>query len=93
MVSPAEDRIQTDVPREVVTNGIPRPVAYRRTRWGKDPYALCSYTTLQKGATAKDRTRNRNPLGEVVIFAGEHGGEDFENRCETHWYRACGHGR
>ncbi|MEL6990767.1 MAG: FAD-dependent oxidoreductase, partial [Pseudomonadota bacterium] len=77
MLSPAEDSIQTNVPGEVVTNGIPRPVAYRRTRWGKDPYALCSYSTLQKGATAKDRKRIRKPLGDVVFFAGEHVSKDF----------------
>ena len=77
MLTPAEDSIQTEVPGEVVTNGIPRPVAYRRTCWGKDPYALCSYSTLQKGATAKDRKLIRKPLGDVVFFAGEHVSRDF----------------
>ena len=74
---PAAADISTDIPDAVKVAGIPRPVAYRRTCWGQDPYALCSYSTLQKGARAKDRKSIRKPLGDVVCFAGEHVSKDF----------------
>ncbi len=77
MPATAEDSIVTGVPANVQVSGIPRPMAYRRTRWGKDPFALCSYSTLPHGATAKDRKRIRKPLGDVVYFAGEHVSKDF----------------
>ncbi|MEM7599102.1 MAG: FAD-dependent oxidoreductase [Pseudomonadota bacterium] len=73
----AEESIVTQIPAEVQVTGIPRPVAYRRTRWGADPFALCSYSTLPKGARAKDRKIIRKPLGDTVFFAGEHVSKDF----------------
>ncbi|MEM6589725.1 MAG: FAD-dependent oxidoreductase [Pseudomonadota bacterium] len=74
---PAAADISTEIPDAVKVEGIPRPVAYRRTCWGQDPYALCSYSTLQKGATTKDRKTLRKPLGNAVFFAGEHVSKDF----------------
>ncbi|MEM7733313.1 MAG: FAD-dependent oxidoreductase [Pseudomonadota bacterium] len=74
---PASADFSTDIPEAVTVAGIPRPVAYLRTSWGQDPYALCSYSTLQKGARAKDRKIIRKPLGDVVFFAGEHVSKDF----------------
>ncbi|MEL7253605.1 MAG: FAD-dependent oxidoreductase [Pseudomonadota bacterium] len=74
---PAAADFSTDIPDAVTVTGIPRPVAYRRTCWGQDPYALCSYSSLQKGAKAKDRKIIRKPLGNTVFFAGEHVSKDF----------------
>ncbi len=74
---PAAADMCTDIPDAVTVQGVPRPVAYRRTCWGQDPHALCSYSTLQKGATAKDRKIIRKPLGDRVFFAGEHVSKDF----------------
>jgi monoamine oxidase len=76
-VPTAEESIVTEIPADVHVTGIPRPVAYRRTRWGKDPYALCSYSALIEGATAEDRQIIRKPMGDVVFFAGEHVADDF----------------
>lgn len=77
MTQAAEDSVVTQIPADVQVTGIPRPVAYRRTCWGKDPYALCSYSALKKGAVYEDRQTIREPLGDKVFFAGEHVADDF----------------
>ncbi|MEO0750729.1 MAG: FAD-dependent oxidoreductase [Pseudomonadota bacterium] len=71
------EAMETKIPDSVQVRGIPRPMAYMRTRWGKDAHTLCSYSTLPKGATAKDRKTIRKPLGDAVFFAGEHVSKDF----------------
>lgn len=43
------------------------------TRWGKDPYALGSYSHLEVGPASKQDFQNlAQPLDNKVFFAGEH---------------------
>jgi len=47
------------------------PVAFEVARWGKDPYALGSYSYLPVGATDEDRQALAEPVGQRLRFAGE----------------------
>ncbi|MGJ3233088.1 MAG: FAD-dependent oxidoreductase [Oceanicaulis sp.] len=41
------------------------------TRWGRDPFALGSYSFLARGASREDRLALAEPVGERLFFAGE----------------------
>lgn len=52
---------------------IPNPVAYKITRWGKDPYSEGSYASLRPGALedGEDYVNLAKPIGKHLYFAGE----------------------
>ncbi|MFN8622119.1 MAG: FAD-dependent oxidoreductase [Chloroflexota bacterium] len=49
----------------------PTPVAWLRTSWSTDPWALGSYSYLPVGATPADRRPLRTPVADRLFFAGE----------------------
>lgn len=64
---------------------VPDPIAYKVTRWGKDPFSRGSYTFLPPGATDQDFRALQSPIngnGDSILlegsetmrlfFAGEH---------------------
>jgi monoamine oxidase len=42
------------------------------TRWGSDPFAGGSYSSLTPGSTPEDYDTLAAPIGNVLFFAGEH---------------------
>jgi monoamine oxidase len=50
---------------------IPDPDGVLITRWGKDPFALGSYSSIYFGATPTDRSALAEPVQNVLFFAGE----------------------
>lgn len=57
--------------RTLFGEDIPEPVGFVRTRWGRDPFALGSYSHLAPGGTAADLRALAAPEGRL-FFAGEH---------------------
>jgi monoamine oxidase len=52
--------------------GVPQPTAYLRTNWSRDPYSLCSYSSLPPGPLgASARRILAEPVRGRLIFAGE----------------------
>lgn len=51
-------------------NSIPYPLQVKATQWGKDPYALGSYSFFPTGATGDAYDQLANPTGNL-FFAGE----------------------
>ena len=47
------------------------------SRWGKDPFALGSYSHLAVGAKSSDRKRLAEPVGDRLFFAGEATESDY----------------
>lgn len=63
--------------REMFGSGVPAPEACMASRWGKDPFALGSYSHLAVGAKASDRKRLAEPVSDRVFFAGEATESDY----------------
>lgn len=58
--------------RATVSANAPDPINVTVTRWGQDPYALCSYSTFTSTTFLGDRALLRAPLaGNKILFAGE----------------------
>lgn len=57
--------------RQAFGENVPAPVAWQRTRWAADPFALGSYSYIAKGATLADLEALAAPVGERLFFAGE----------------------
>jgi len=49
----------------------PKPQHVERTRWGKDPFTLGSYTYIAVGSTPSDLETLAEPVGGRLFFAGE----------------------
>jgi polyamine oxidase len=58
--------------RDLFGSGVPDPVDARLTDWTHDPFALGSSSYVAVGATAADFTAIAEPVGERLLFAGEH---------------------
>lgn len=56
-----------------IAPSLPPPIHYEITRWGKTPYAKCSYTDVKVGGTFDAFNRLGVPFGPngIMIFAGE----------------------
>ena len=52
-------------------DGVPRPTAMSRSRWGADPFARGSFSFDAVGATSELRATLAEPVGERVFIAGE----------------------
>ena len=48
-----------------------RPTGYSRTDWGRDPWALGSYSFIAKGASRRDHATLAEPVAGRLYFAGE----------------------
>ncbi|MCH8568843.1 MAG: FAD-dependent oxidoreductase [Balneolales bacterium] len=62
----------TGVLRTLYGSEVPDPVDWRITRWGQNPYAHGSYSSLSPGLKPKAYKQLARPLGKRVYFAGEH---------------------
>ena len=52
--------------------GIPKPTAWLRSNWSRDPYALCSYSCMPPGPPGpRARALLREPVAGRLVFAGE----------------------
>jgi monoamine oxidase len=52
--------------------GIPQPTAYLRTNWSRDPFSLCSYSSLPPSRPgARARVMLAEPVDDRLFFAGE----------------------
>jgi len=52
--------------------GIPRPTAYLRSNWMKDPFSLCSYSYLAPDPLGIEARRKlAEPVADRLFFAGE----------------------
>jgi len=61
-----------DVLDSLADYGIPRPSAYLRSNWSRDPYSLCSYSCLPPGPPGpRSRAILREPVSGSLVFAGE----------------------
>lgn len=63
--------------REMFGPAVPTPEACLVTRWGKDPFALGSYSHLPVGAKPSDRKALAAPVGDRLFFAGEATESDY----------------
>jgi monoamine oxidase len=63
--------------RSVYGANIPEPDGVLITRWGKDPYALGSYSSISLGATPADREALAESVEDVLFFAGEATSSEF----------------
>ena len=57
--------------RGVYGNDIPQPTQHLITRWGKDPYAMGSYSSMNLGSRPKDMKILGEKVGDSLFFAGE----------------------
>jgi monoamine oxidase len=57
--------------RMIYGDEIPQPDGYVITRWGKDPFALGSYSHIPPLATGDDLDALFDPVDDVLYFAGE----------------------
>lgn len=58
--------------RVLERESLPEPTATRLTRWSSDPLAGGSYSYLRVGGTLDDLEALGEPLGDRLLFAGEH---------------------
>lgn len=54
------------------SGGLPLPAGAVVSRWGRDPWALGSYSYLRRGASPDDRRAAGSPAGPRLYLAGEH---------------------
>ena len=57
--------------RRLFGRSIPEPIAYLRTNWQNDPYALGSYSFGKVGQLSGDRRSLAAPVTNKLFFAGE----------------------
>lgn len=56
---------------ETDENHVPDPVKTIVTRWGEDPFAFGSYSSIGLGSTGKNYDQLGRSLGQKVFWAGE----------------------
>ena len=57
--------------RKLYGNSVPNPESVLRTKWGADPLAFGSYSTMAVGSKKDDRTILAEPIAKRLFFAGE----------------------
>lgn len=57
--------------RKLYGNSVPNPESVLRTKWGADPFAFGSYSTVPVGSKGNDRPILAAPIGQRLFFAGE----------------------
>ena len=63
--------------RVIYGDGVPEPVGYLITRWGKDPFAFGSYSHVPPFASGDDYDAMFEPVDNVLYFAGEATGREY----------------
>ncbi|MCG2784630.1 MAG: FAD-dependent oxidoreductase [Anaerolineae bacterium] len=58
--------------RRIYGPDVSEPRGWLVTRWGSDPFARGSYSSLMPGAEPDDYDTLAAPVGDVLFFAGEH---------------------
>jgi monoamine oxidase len=58
--------------RRIYGPDVPQPRGWLVTRWGRDPFARGSYSSLMPGASPDDYDTLAAPVGKTLFFAGEH---------------------
>lgn len=58
--------------RSMLGASLPTPAVVRRTRWGSDPFARGSYSSVGVGGSRRDCDALARPVSEALILAGEH---------------------
>lgn len=58
--------------RRIYGPDVPQPRGWLVTRWGRDPFARGSYSSLMPGASPDDYDTMAAQVGDVLFFAGEH---------------------
>ncbi|MFO7585444.1 MAG: FAD-dependent oxidoreductase [Anaerolineales bacterium] len=58
--------------RRIYGPGVPDPRGWLLTRWGSDPFARGSYSSLMPGAEPDDYDTLAAPVDNILFFAGEH---------------------
>ena len=61
-----------DMLGEVIGRACPQPVAVAVTSWADDPFSGGAYTHIPPGASPADADLLGEPIGERLLFAGEH---------------------
>lgn len=62
--------------------GLPAPRRVRQTRWSRDPFSLGAYSYTPVGGRIDDFDGWADPVGGVLVFAGEH--TSFAGHGTTH---------
>lgn len=57
---------------ETLARTVPRPTHTYVTHWTRDPFAHGSYAFIPRGASPSDYETVAEPVGERLLFAGEH---------------------
>ena len=57
--------------RKLYGNSVPNPESVLRTKWGTDPFAFGSYSTVPVGSKGNYRSILAAPIGQRLFFAGE----------------------
>ncbi len=57
--------------RKLYGNSVPNPESVLRTKWGTDPFAFGSYSTIPVGSKGSDRSMLAAPISQRLFFAGE----------------------
>lgn len=63
--------------RTMFGSSIPEPQGYQLTRWGKNPWALGSYSHIPVGGRPRDCDVLSRPVSSKLFFAGEHTNKPF----------------
>lgn len=63
--------------RTMFGSSIPEPQGYKLTRWGKNPWAMGSYSYLPVGGRPRDCDVLSRPVRSKLFFAGEHTNKPF----------------
>lgn len=57
--------------KKIYGEKIPAPSSYRITRWGKDPYSLCSYSSPGLQSDEQTYATFAEPVNDHLFFSGE----------------------
>ncbi|MFC5858268.1 FAD-dependent oxidoreductase [Agromyces flavus] len=70
--------------------GVPRPLAFRRSRWSADPFVRGAVSFDSVGATPDLRRELGRPVEDRLVIAGEATSPRHPARCTAPTPRACG---
>lgn len=80
--------------RDAYGEGVPEPIAFRTTRWSRDPNVLGAYSYIRVGSSPDDWETLAEPVDGTLLFAGEHAWWDhkgtthgalFSGRAAARW--------
>lgn len=68
--------------RDAYGKDVPDPIAYRTTRWSKDPNTFGAYSYIKADSSPGDWETLAEPVDGTLLFAGEH--TWWDNKGTTH---------